>query len=98
MATGGGTPCFFNNLEMINQSGKSLFLDVPASEIAARIMKVKLSDRPLFAKTHPESLKDHIEFMRSQRIIFYRKAHFIASGTAITVDELLLKIRTGNPQ
>ena len=94
MATGGGTPCFFDNLQTINQAGKSFFLDVPAREIAVRIMREKLEDRPLFARTHPESLKDHIEFMRSNRISFYRQANFIVSGTAITSQEIAEKIRT----
>src|SRR6185503_20434689 len=26
MATGGGTPCFFDNMEWINRAGKSIFL------------------------------------------------------------------------
>src|SRR5947207_14326757 len=34
MATGGGAPCFFDNLETIKAAGRSFFLDVPASEIA----------------------------------------------------------------
>jgi len=98
MATGGGAPCFFDNLEIINAAGKSFFLDVPASEIAKRIMCQNLSERPLFARTHPESLKDHVEFMRSQRIAFYRKAHYTVSGTSIALAELLAWLKTGNPQ
>ena len=98
MATGGGAPCFFNNLETINAAGKSFFLDVPASEIAKRIMRQNLSERPLFAQTHPESLKDHVEFMRSQRIPYYRQAHYTVSGTSIDLVELLAWIKTGNPQ
>src|SRR6187402_3759097 len=32
MATGGGAPCFFDNMDTINQAGKSIFIDVSASE------------------------------------------------------------------
>lgn len=94
MATGGGVPVFFDNLAVINQSGKSIFLDVPPREIARRIMITQLADRPLLAKTHPESLKDHIEFMRSHRISFYRQAHLVFSGDAISVKQILEKIKT----
>ena len=90
MATGGGVPVFFDNLIAINQAGKSIFLDVPPREIARRIT---LTDRPLLAKTHPESLKDHIEFMRSQRISFYRQAHLVISGDSISAKEILDKIK-----
>ena len=96
MATGGGAPVFFDNISVINNSGKSIFLDVPAREIAKRIMSSSLSERPLFAKTHPESLKDQIEFMRSQRISFYRQAHLTFTGSAIASGDILEKIRTEN--
>ncbi len=93
MATGGGVPVFFDNLISINQAGKSIFLDVPPREIARRITHTALADRPLLAKTHPESLKDHIEFMRSQRISFYRQAHLVLSGESISAKEILDKIK-----
>src|SRR5690349_71191 len=41
MATGGGAPCFFNGLEIINNSGISVFLDVPVSELLRRIQHDK---------------------------------------------------------
>lgn len=96
MATGGGTPCFFDNLEVINHCGKSIFLDVPAKEIAKRIMTTGLSERPLFANTHLDGLKDRIEFMRSMRLSFYSSAHFTLSGAAIDSRDLLEKIKKEN--
>ena len=47
MATGGGTPCFFDNMKWINQAGKSIFLDVPAREIVRRMERTSLLERPL---------------------------------------------------
>jgi shikimate kinase len=61
-------------MQAINRAGVSIFLDVPAKEITTRILKTDLSARPLFAGVHPENLKDNIEFMRSQRLSFYRQA------------------------
>lgn len=95
MATGGGTPCFFDNLTTINQSGKSIFLDVPAREIAQRVSQTQLEKRPLFAKANFESLKDHVEFMRSNRIGVYRQAHHTISGNSISPDDLIEVIRKG---
>jgi shikimate kinase len=93
MATGGGTPCFFDNLAVMNQSGITIFLDVPPREIAKRIMSTNLADRPLFAKVHPENLKDQIEFMRSQRISYYRQARIMMSGVEISAEEIGTQIR-----
>ena len=75
MATGGGTPCFGDNLEIMNQRGVSFFLDVAPKVIAQRLMKTDLKVRPLFADMRPDNLKDAIEFMKSQRISYYRQAH-----------------------
>jgi shikimate kinase len=75
MATGGGTPCFFDNMEILNKAGKSIFFDVPTKEIAGRIKKSQLNKRPLFENLHDEELKDKIEFLRSQRLRFYKMAH-----------------------
>jgi len=98
MATGGGAPCYFNNIELINNSGVSFFLDVPPKEIARRINKNQVSDRPLLASVHPEELKDKIEFLRSQRIAFYRKANFSFRSEEVNVADILriLEARKGS--
>jgi shikimate kinase len=93
MATGGGAPCFFDNMEVINQSGISIFLDVPPRIIAERILQTPLAERPLFATTHPESLKDHIEWMRTHRMSYYRQAHLMLTGEAITAAEVLSLVK-----
>jgi shikimate kinase len=37
MATGGGTPCFYEGIKVINQSGLSIFLDVPLTTLLSRL-------------------------------------------------------------
>lgn len=88
MATGGGAPCFFDNMDAINRAGKSIFLDVPASEIARRMARTKVENRPTIA-AGKDSLKDHIEFMRSNRISYYSRATHTFTGTAISAGEIL---------
>ncbi len=89
MATGGGTPCFHNNMTVMNQYGKTIFLDVPAKEIADRLLKTDLTERPLLAKMTTEVLKDKIEFLRSQRIGFYKLASFTFTGSEVMVQEII---------
>ncbi|HZY80670.1 MAG TPA: shikimate kinase [Cyclobacteriaceae bacterium] len=93
MATGGGAPCFFDNITVINQSGKSIFLDVPASEIVKRMSRAGVEKRPLLAAGGRDGLKDHIEFMRSNRISFYKQATYTFSGLAINVQEMVAALR-----
>lgn len=91
MATGGGTPSFFDNMELMNRSGKTVFLDVPISEICSRLQKTNLSLRPLFANLSPEQLHNKVKLLRSQRIDFYKQASVLISGEA-TLEEILKKI------
>ena len=46
MATGGGTPAFFNNFELMQREGTTIFIDTPLEEIAQRLKKDS-SIRPL---------------------------------------------------
>lgn len=88
MATGGGAPCFANNLQALKDAGTVVFLNVPAKTIGERI-QAETGQRPLLKNETPDSLKDRIEFLRSQRINFYKQAHITLSGDSITVDDLM---------
>ena len=92
MATGGGTPCFFENMKVINEAGKSIFIDVATKEIAKRVKHSSLNKRPLFENLHQEELKDKIEFLRSQRMPFYQQAHVHLKGDKIHLQDLLFKL------
>lgn len=89
MATGGGAPCFFDNIDQINKAGKSIFLDVPTKVIAKRIGNSHVSERPLFSTDDLDSLKDRVEFMRSQRINFYKQAHITIASEQIVIKDLV---------
>ena len=49
LATGGGTPCFHGNMELLNQAGPTLWLDVPVDVLAARLPPDEVAKRPLMA-------------------------------------------------
>lgn len=46
IATGGGAPCFFDNMSFIKQNGISIFLDVSVDEIVKRLQNHGVEDRP----------------------------------------------------
>ena len=92
MATGGGAPCFHGNMAMINKAGTSIFLDIPASEIARRIEKTNVEERPLLAAGGQHALKDNIEALRSNRLSFYRQA-MLTFGPDATAAEVVAEIR-----
>jgi len=96
LATGGGAPVFFDNMEFMNKIGQTIFLDVPAREIANRILRSNKEERPLLAKLAPDELKDQIEFLRSQRIRFYNQATYKLSADTILVEDVLMKLQPIN--
>ena len=49
LATGGGTPCFHDNMTLLNSAGPTLWLDVPVEVLAARLPPAEVAKRPLLA-------------------------------------------------
>lgn len=88
VATGGGTPCFFDNMAFINEHGVSVFLDVPAAELTKRLVATDLSQRPLLAQKKEQELKDFIHRTLAERIDFYRQARYTLSGKRYNIDQL----------
>lgn len=51
LATGGGTPCFHENMAVLQAAGLTVWLDVPLMVLAARLRAAGLASRPLLAAT-----------------------------------------------
>jgi shikimate kinase len=75
MATGGGAPCFYNGMEVINKTGTSIFLDVSLEELARRMQHK--TDRPLLHVGDNESVKLKLEALMRTRSAVYGQAHYI---------------------
>ena len=91
VATGGGAPCFFDNMTVMNSTGCCVFLDVAAPELADRLMKGYVV-RPLIRGKSKEELVQTIEEMMRERRPFYEKARYIVSGNSVTADDIISKI------
>ena len=71
MATGGGAPCFHNGMQVINQSGLSIFFDVDVPELLNRL-KSK-TDRPLLSDDFAEKEKK-LQSLRAARLDCYNQS------------------------
>ncbi|HEX5151143.1 MAG TPA: shikimate kinase [Parafilimonas sp.] len=94
LSTGGGAPCFYDNIEWMNEHGITIWIDEPPATIAKRLQKEKLH-RPLIAHVEDETLSDFFVRMREKRKSFYAKATYHLTGSPIT-EESLLKIISPN--
>ena len=89
IATGGGTPCFFDNMDFINKNGKSIFLDITPNAIADRLHLTETENRPLLDNTY--KLQEKLENLLANRIGFYTKAH-VTIAAEENLEELVLKL------
>ncbi|MFT3752722.1 MAG: shikimate kinase [Paludibacter sp.] len=89
ISTGGGTPCFFNNMEYMNSRGLTIYLKLTAAELAERLELIGVSKRPLLANRTGEDLRSFIDDGLSKREPFYEKANHSFSGDiGETVDNI----------
>lgn len=75
IATGGGAPCFFDNINLMNQTGKTIYLNIDPDILAERLIKSK-SDRPLIRGKSKKELIEFINTSLEKRNKFYKQAQF----------------------
>lgn len=80
VATGGGTPCFNNNINWMNENGITVWLDESIDIIAKRLESGK-EHRPLIAKLSNDKLKKFVESKLKERKSFYSKARLSYNST-----------------
>jgi shikimate kinase len=85
LATGGGAPCFFDNMAWMNKQGITIWLDEPLPVIAERLAPEK-AHRPLIAKLSASELLSFLEKQRVERLPFYSAAHIHLQDETITSD------------
>ncbi len=79
IATGGGTPCFYDGLEYIKNNGISIFLDVKPEMIVERMRVSKKNERPLFDLESENLLKEVTE-KYNNRLQIYQQADITIEG------------------
>jgi shikimate kinase len=92
ISTGGGTPCFFNNMELINNNGLSVFLNIPLSDITKRLLDSPQKNRPLIQGKNPEQIERFLEEKIKERIPFYSKASIEFTDPLVTANKIIDEI------
>jgi shikimate kinase len=88
LSCGGGTPCFFNNIEFMKKSGKVVWLNTSVEVLKERLLKERMS-RPLIREVNDEELKRFIIRKLSERKMYYEQADIMVNEESITLDELI---------
>ncbi len=82
IATGGGLPCFHNNMEIMKSSGLTLYLEASPEQLAERLELCKRTRPTIYNKEGTELLQ-HIKEALSIREITYQKADLIVSIASV---------------
>lgn len=88
IATGGGAPCFFDNVDWMNAHGVTVFINEPIDILVQRLQKEK-AHRPLISNASDEALYQSLTERLASRIDFYSKATHTIVGSQATIDDFV---------
>jgi shikimate kinase len=87
VSTGGGLPCFFDNMEWMNAHGRSVYIQLSPKTLADRLEHEK-TKRPLLRDKHGDDLIAFIGDKLLEREAFYKKATVIVNGVSLNAEKV----------
>lgn len=88
VATGGGTPCFANNIELMNRVGLTIFLN-PTLELLLQRLENGREERPLLRALSSSALRGFVTNTLENRLSYYQQAKLIISFDQITENKVV---------
>lgn len=85
MATGGGTPCYYNTMDLLKRKGTVVYLDVPIDELTNRLYQHP-TDRPLLA--NKETISQDLSALVANRDSIFKQADIVLKGSNIDARQL----------
>lgn len=76
LSCGGGTPCFFDNMDYLNRQGETVYLKATPEVLYAHL-KMGKTVRPLLLNKTPEEVKAFVKEQLAQREPYYLKAKHV---------------------
>jgi len=87
ISTGGGLPCFFDNMQWILAHGKSVYIQLSPKILTDRLERERVT-RPVLQNKHGDELTAFIADKLAEREIFYKQATFVVNGLSLTVEKV----------
>lgn len=91
LSVGGGTPVYYNNMELMNGKSTTIYLRTSVNTLAERLYKQK-EKRPLIANINDEDLPEFIAKHLFERNVFYNQSQFIVDTDQKSPDEIVKEI------
>lgn len=87
VATGGGTPCFYDNMEVMKKSGTTIYLKLTAETLIKRL-EYSRKTRPLVALKIKDELSIYVHNTLKERESYYNKAEYIIDGDYAGIENI----------
>ncbi len=88
ISTGGGTPCYFDNIQWMNLHGKTIYFDVSVDTLLRRAAQSK-KPRPILTGMTEDERSQFIQQQLDQRLPLYQKAQIIFPADKPDLDQLV---------
>ena len=88
VSVGGGSPCFFDNMQRMNQAGLTIYLQATPKMLKQRVIKRK-HQRPLLKDIPDEELEPYIARLLQQREPDYQKCQITVEAFNISAKKIL---------
>jgi shikimate kinase len=87
ISCGGGTPCFFGNIDYMKDNGKVIWLNTSTPILVERLLKEK-AHRPLLRDIPDNDMKTFIVKKLHDRKIYYEQAHLSLPEETLTLEQI----------
>lgn len=91
ISVGGGTPCFYGNMEFMKKAGLVIYLKMTPGQLKSRLGR-EPGERPLLKELPGEEIRSFITRKLSQREPFYNQASIIIDGIDLDIKSLVEEI------
>lgn len=92
VSTGGGTACFFDNMDWMNQHGLTVFLRISPQAAVDRVIHSR-HKRPLVEGKSEEELTEFVNQHYASRLPFYEQARITAKSEDFDIERLMEAIK-----
>jgi len=91
VATGGGLPCYFDNMEWMNENGVTVYLEMTPPQLVSRLRNRE--KRPLLKGMDDEQLLAFINSKLEERNVFYLQSKVVVNSFDLDPKTLLEEIK-----
>lgn len=86
ISTGGGAPCFFDNMKLMKEAGTTVYLKASADELAKRL-EIARTVRPVLAGRKGDDLKNFIKESLEKREPYYSQADIVFDADKMLTEQ-----------